>query len=274
MSEKGTSPTKRRTQSGSQGRRGSVEDSFKIAKSRMREAGFDIGDNVEVAVDPRLPIMGYTMSGQDSRFRITVSGMAVKSGMLEGLLAHEMSHIYRMRTKHPSHNPRIIQEATDRVTDGGAIKDYQRKILHNLVNNVEDLYADDIAFKVIRKAGLLTPDQASEFLQSWVEDRPAESRDATRVRWENAWSLANNARAIAQMSRHGIEDTGGRAAAANDRLLSRLGSPARRPFEYFRELLANLKEEITEGEYRELLVGYLGRFRQFASERDRPTADR
>src|SRR5437867_2513949 len=166
--------------------------------------------------------------------------MAVKSGMLEGLLAHEMSHIYRMRTKHPSHNPRIIEQVTDRVTNGAATKDYQRKILHNLVNNVEDLYADDIAFKVIRKAGLLTAEQASEFLQSWVEDRPAESRDAMRVRWENAWSLANNARAIAQMARHGIDDAGGRAAAANDRLLSRMSPGARGHFEYLRNLLASL----------------------------------
>jgi len=260
MSEKGTSPTKRRTQSGSQGTRISVEDSFKIAKARMRESGFDIGDNIEVAVDPRLPIMGYTMSGDDARFRITVSGMAVKSGMLEGLLAHEMSHIYRMRTKHPSHNPQIIEEVTDRVTNGAATKDYQRKIFHNLVNNVEDLYADDISFKVIRKAGLLTADQASEFLQSWVEDRPAESRDAMRVRWENAWSLANNARAIAQMERHAVADTGGRAAALNDRLVSQMGPAAREQFEYIRHLLAGMPAEITEDGYRKLLTDYLSKF--------------
>src|SRR5206468_6751290 len=153
-----------------------------------------------------------------------------------------------------------------RVTNGAATKDYQRKIFHNLVNNVEDLYADDISFKVIRKAGLLTADQASEFLQSWVEDRPAESRDATRVRWENAWSLANNARAIAQMTRHGVADTGGRAAALNQRFLSQMKPAARRDFEYFRNLLANLKEPITEEEYRAFLVDYLGRFIEVAAE--------
>src|SRR5881397_1374603 len=150
---------------------------------------------------------------RDSGFDITVSGGAVKSGMLEGLLTHEMSHIYRMRTKHPSHNPRIIEEATNQVANNVVTKDYQRKILHDLVNNVEDLYADDIAWRVIRKAGVLTDEQSTEFLQNWVEDRPAESRDATRVRWENAWTLANNARAIAEMERQGVPDAGGRASA-------------------------------------------------------------
>ena len=234
------------------------------ALARMRSAGFDVGDGVDAVVDPRLPIMGYTVRGEGGRFRITVSAGAVRSGMLGGLLAHEMSHIYRMRTGHPSHDARIIEEVTARVADGVATKDYQRKVLHDLVNNVEDLYADDIAFKVIREGGFWTPEQASEFLQDWVADAPAESRDAQRARWENAWLLANNARAIAQMARHGIEDTGGRAAAANERLLSLLGPAARGHFEYIRDLLANLREGITADEYRALLLDYLGRFVEIA----------
>ncbi len=234
------------------------------AEARMREAGFDVGEGVDAIVDPRLPIMGYTMRGEGGRFRITASGMAVRSGMLGGLLLHEMSHIVRMRTGHPSHDPRIIEEAMARVADGSVTKDYQRKVLHDLVNNVEDLYADDIAFRVIRESGVLTAEQASRFLQDWVEDAPAESRDEARARWENAWRVANNARAIAQMARHGIEDTGGRAAAANERLLSRLGPAARGEFEYLRDLLANLKEDITGDGYRDLLVDYLSRFLEVA----------
>ena len=97
-----------------------------------------------------------------------------------------------------------------------------------------------------------------------MEDAPTESRDAARARWENAWRVANNARAIAQMARHGIEDTGGRAAAANERLLSRLGPGAPRHFEYLRDLLANLKEDITGDEYRDLLIDYLSRFLEIA----------
>jgi len=264
--------TRKGTAGGDQGHSGVGEtneiatSAFAAASDRMREAGFDVGGRIEVVVDPRLEVGGYSIRGEGDRFRIVVSGGAVRSRMLEGLLLHEMSHIVRMRTNHPSHNARIINEAINRVADGVATKDYQRKILHDLVNNVEDLYADSIAWRVMRRAGLLTADESTKFIQGWVEDRPAESRDATRVRWENAWSLANNARAIAQLERHGVADTGGRAAALNDRLVSRMGPAARGHFEYFRNVLANLKEEITEDEYRELLIEYLGRFCETAGQ--------
>src|SRR3972149_5507964 len=104
-----------------------VRDALRNAADWMREAGFDVGDGVEAVVDPRLPIMGYTIPGEGGRFRIVVSGGAVESGMLEGLLRPGVSPIVRMRTKHPSHNPRIIEEAIRRVGDGPDMTDYQRQ---------------------------------------------------------------------------------------------------------------------------------------------------
>src|SRR5437762_14369346 len=74
----------------------------------MRKAGYDIGTKVKVVVDPQLPFMGYTMP-QGGNFTIVVSGGAVGSGLLEGLLVHEMSHVYRIRTNHPSHNSQILK---------------------------------------------------------------------------------------------------------------------------------------------------------------------
>src|SRR2546428_10479018 len=116
----------------------------------------------------------------------------------------------------------------------------------------------------MRKNGLSTEARESSLCQDGVGDRPAESRDLTRVRWEIAWSLANNARAIAEMERQGVPDTGGRAATLNDRLVSRMAPGARGHFEYFRKLLANLEDGITGSEYRALLIEYLGRFREAA----------
>lgn len=238
---------------------------FNTAAKRMREAGFDVGGRIEVVVDPRLEVGGYSIRGEGDRFRVVVSGRVVGSGRLDGLLLHEMSHIYLMRTNHPSHDSRIIEGATKRVADGVVTKDYQQRILHSLVNNVEDLYADDIAFRVIRRNGILTGGQASELFEEWVEDTPAESRDATRARWENAWSLANNARAIAQMGRHGVPDVGGRAAALNDRLVFGMWPEARGHFEYIRDLLAGMKEDTTGAEFRDLLIDYLSRFVELAA---------
>src|SRR2546422_11471162 len=87
-----------RTQSSGKRANDLAEAALATAAKRMRDEGFDIGDRVEVVVDPRLPIMGDTMSGEGGRFRITVSGGAGRAGMLEGLLVPEMSPNDRMRT--------------------------------------------------------------------------------------------------------------------------------------------------------------------------------
>ena len=260
MGARGSASGGPRTHAGDGETNALATEAFRVAANRMREAGFEVGGRIEVFVDPKLEVGGYSIRGEGDRFRIVASGRAVRSRRLDGLLLHEMSHIYRMRTNHPSHDSQIIEEATNRAAEGVATEDYQRKILHDLVNNVEDLYADDIAFPIMRKSGLLTANEESELFQEWVEDRPAESDDAMRVLWENAWSMANNARAIAEMERQGVADTGGRAGALNDRLVSKMRPGARGQFEYLRNLLAKLPEKISGDEYRRLLIAYLSKF--------------
>src|SRR6266516_4683837 len=78
-----------------------VNRSFSNAVKMMTSAGFKVGNNVKVTVDPELPFMGYTMP-QGRGFTIVVAGGAIGSGMLEGLLVHEMSHKYRIETIHPT----------------------------------------------------------------------------------------------------------------------------------------------------------------------------
>ena len=235
-----------------------VNHAFSNAIETMRQSGFDIGNGVEVAIDPKLPFMGYTMP-QGHKFRITVSGNAIDSGMLEGLLVHEMSHIYRMQTKHPSHNARIIDGVVNSLGEQALRYDYQRKIVGELVNNIEDLYADDIAVKVIR-GGLVSEDQLSRFLQGWVKDEPADTGDQVKDKWINASIMANNARAISQMTRHHIEDTDGTAMALNEKFLSLTSPEVSGQYEYFLNTLTNLKEDLTQEEYRTLLSEYLNRF--------------
>ncbi len=235
-----------------------VAQAFTSALQIMRQSGFDIGDGVRVVIDPNLPFMGYTKP-QGSKFRITVSGSAIESGMLEGLLVHEMSHIYRMRTNHPSHDGRIIDSVVNSLGEQALPYDYQRKIVGELVNNIEDLYADDIAINVIRGV-LVSEDQLSRFIMDWVKDEPVETGDPVRDRWVNASIMANNARAIGQMVRHQIEDLGGRAAAMNDRFLSLTSPEISTQYEYFLNTLIDLKEDITQEDYRSLLSEYLNKF--------------
>jgi len=249
----------------SEGAEESVRKARKTAIEMMKKAGFDIGPNVEVVVDPKLPFMGYTMP-QGGNFTIVVSGGAVGSGLLEGLLVHEMSHVYRIQTNHSSHNGQILEEAIDNLGKKVVLRDYQQKIIHDLLNDIQDLYADDISFKVLRNSPIMASDQMTRFLQDWVKDEPAKSRDAVMDGWINASIMTHNARAIAQMARHRVEDTGGRAEQANKSFLSQISPRVAGRFEYFRNLLQNLREDMTAEEYRALLADYLRQFLEIAEK--------
>src|SRR5207245_3944259 len=116
-----------------------VRKARQTALEMMRKAGYDIGTEVKVVVDPQLPFMGYTMP-QGGNFTIVVSGGAVGSGLLEGLVVHEMSHIYRIQTNHPSHNGQILEEAIDNLGKKVILRDYHQKIVHDLLNEIQHLY--------------------------------------------------------------------------------------------------------------------------------------
>src|SRR6267143_1741987 len=242
-----------------------VKKAYLNASRMMKESGFGLKSNVEVAIDLQLPFMGYTMP-QGRGYRIVVSGGSVGSGMLEGLLVHEMSHIYRMENNHLSHDAEIIEEAIDKIGKQYLSHDYQQKIVHDLLNDIQDLYADDLSMKVIKNGQILEPGQINSFLQEWVKDEPVESGNPERDRWVNASIMVHNARAIGQMTRHNIEDTGGKAAESNKRFLSRMPPAAASQFLSFRDLMVNLKENITRGQYRKLLADYLNRFLKVAEK--------
>ena len=242
-----------------------VRKAQQTAIEMMKKAGFDIGTKVKVVVDPKLPFMGYTMP-QGGSFTIVVSGGAVGSGLLEGLLVHEMSHVYRIQTNHSSHNGQILEQAIGNLGKKTVLRDYQQKIAHDLLNDIQDLYADDISFKVLRNTPIMTSNQMTRFLQDWVKDEPAKSRDPVMDGWINASIMTHNARAIAQMARHRVEDIDGRAEQANKRFLSQMSPLVSGHFEYFRNLLENLREDMTAEEYRKLLANYLRQFLEIAEK--------
>jgi hypothetical protein len=236
-----------------------LAETLKDAMLRMSEAGFRIREPVNVAMDPKLPFMGYTMP-QDGEFTIVVSGMALDSGMLEGLLTHELSHIYRMQTNHPSHNAQIIRQATRSLRGRALSHEYKQRIIRDLVNDIQDLYADEIAVKVMTESQIVAKEQLADFFQSWVKDEPVQSGNAKRDRWLNASIMEKNARAISQMRRQGIPDVSGRAASSNERFLRLLSVGMSRHFEYFLQLLSNLSENVNEEAYRKFLTDYLSSF--------------
>ncbi len=242
-----------------------VKKAFLNVSRMMKESGFGVKSEVKVAIDPQLPFMGYSMP-LGRGYRMVVSGGSVESGMLEGLIVHEMSHIYRMENNHVSHDAEVIEEAIGRIDKGLLSHDYQQKIVHDLLNDIQDLYADDISMNVLKKNQILKSGEISSFLQDWVKDELIESGDPKRDRWVNASIMVHNARALGQMTRHGIEDTGGKAADSNKRFLGQMPSKASSQFQHFQDLMVNLKENMTRDQYRKILANYLNRFLEVAEK--------
>lgn len=225
----------------------------------MRRFGYAIDTTVDVTVDPDLGFMGYT-TPMGGGFRITVSGRALRSGMLEGLLVHELSHVYRMTSGHPSHDGAAITASLSSLPPRSRSLPYQQEMLHDIINNIEDLYADGIAFRIMRENRVLTNEQFGEFLQGWVTEEVGSGKDGRHSRWLAAHAMLNNARAIAQMRRHGLDEALVVATERNARLLGRLPSDVSAEYPYFLRVLTNLPEETSLRNFQELLTDYLSHF--------------
>jgi hypothetical protein len=173
--------------------------------------------------------------------------------MIEELLIHEMSHVYRTETNHPSHNRTLLNYAARQVVAKFKIHaKYQVKILQEIVNHVQDLYADDISFQVFindqTEVGSL--DQIGEFFRSWIRTEPARLRNNRRKVWLDMAVMLNNAFIVSNLKRHQIEHFERKAAKANRLFLSKIDNNLSRSFSYFRTFMTNLTEEVSEQAFR------------------------
>jgi len=239
-----------------------IQEAFAQALKMMRNAGFGLSGSIQVVVDENLPFMGYTAGRWDKNL-IVVSGMALRSGLVEGLLIHEMSHIYRTETKHPSHNHALLNDVLRAfISKHGIQEDYQLKILQGIVNHVQDLCADDIAFKVFEKNQdkLFPLNKMSDFFYSWIKTIPVYSADKVRERWMNAAIMLNNCFALSNMERHKIADVDDKVRETNQKFLDALDTKLSKEFTYFKSLMLSLRENVTGSEFQEQLNEYLRRF--------------
>lgn len=223
----------------------------------MKDCGFEIKSRVEIFVDEDLDFMGYT-TRTDNGFRIVVSGFSVESGAFEGLLLHELSHIYRMESGHFSHDDIILTNALNHVAMKHKIRDKNKlQMLHQAVNHIQDLYADDIAFKVFTEKGLIEKDGMEKFFLEWVKDKPVKSNEAPEQKWVNASMMLNNAFAISNMERHGILNK--EAVIKNKSFLSEIGKTAEK-FGYFKNFMTGLDDDKDEEKFEKEIVDYLENF--------------
>jgi hypothetical protein len=241
-----------------QSEKGIGKDAVQKALKLMRVSGFAVSGGVEVVVDADLPFMGYSMQRAGGNV-IVVAGRAVESGIIEGLLIHELCHIYRTEKKHPSHNHELLNRVGHKVILGFLLKrDYQIKTIQQAVNHIQDLYADDISFQVFNKAQVFTPEQAHAFFLDWINDTPANGK-SIKTRWLNAGAMLNNCFAFSNLTRHKIPDINDKVQKAVERFLSQSDTTTKEAYSYFKNFMTNLKENVTEHEFEEDLAEYLNK---------------
>jgi hypothetical protein len=236
-----------------------VEEALRNVLNMMEQAGFRINQEVKVTVDKKLPFMGYTSRQWQSHI-IVVSGFALESPMLEGLLTHELSHVYRNITHHPSHSEPLIASLVHILIDDHKLdRDYEQEILHQAINHIQDLYADDIAVRVLgANYGTRFLEQLGDFFLGWIKEEPATRGVRPRDRWINASMLLNNSFAISNMERHNItEGLIEKAKMSNDRFLNRINPSAAMQFSYFNRFMVGLEEDVSEAGFREQMEEYL-----------------
>lgn len=140
-----------------------------------------------------IPIMGASKSLKD-RHTLFVSVRAVESGMLEGLVAHEVGHMLRTEAGHPSHDPEVYgvigrEVRIPRVAEAAFGQGF---------NHIQDIYADDLAFLVFAEDG---GDLAYRFFASWVEGN---LQGRGKNRWKNVGLAVSNGFATGNLVRHGL----------------------------------------------------------------------
>lgn len=222
----------------------------------MERAGYPVTSEVEVVLDENLPFMGYTTQRNGSPI-IVVSGDALMSGAAINLLVHELSHVYRSITHHPSHDYQLLTAITSWVMHGRAVEDYQEKILHAILNHIQDLYADDISFKIFNETN---PDMnLSEFFMSWIHMPHKKATSAKKI-WENADALLSTAFAQANLERHNVADKGGKVEKEVKEFLSHTDPRMAERYQFFKKFMILLPEEVKEKEFEKILITYLSEF--------------
>ena len=146
-----------------------------------------------------MPIMGATQTTRDGH-RLHVAAHALRSGALDGLMAHELGHMVRTEQGHPSHRPEVHRRAVEAVPVPPGQRRAFGGVVRTAINHVEDIYADDLAFQVIRD-----DDGMAAFFSDWARN----SAQPGPTRWATVGQAVTVAFALGNLARHGIRPEDG-----------------------------------------------------------------
>lgn len=166
-----------------------VRSAFEDVEARLADGGLRVRWTVSAEIVD-IPIMGATKSAK-KHHTLFVSAAAIRSGALDGLVAHEMGHMLLTESGHASHNPVVFKKIGQMVR----IPSAARFVFGEAFNHIQDIYADDLSFR----AGL--DDRAYGFFSSWIAGHKS---SVGHDRWWNVGVSVSNGFALGNLVRHSL----------------------------------------------------------------------
>lgn len=231
----------------------------KAVMDAMASLGHPIRAAVEYRFEPTLRIMGYSRPVRGG-YRVVAGPGALQDNLLVTLLAHELGHVQRMSSGHPSHSNAALAAAYAGLRLAGPQEAYHEEILHDVLNNVQDLYADGIAFDVMRHLKAVPPGGIGAFFLAWMKVAPETASDPRESRWQAAHAMVGNARALAQIKTQGTPEQTREAQRINTRLLKAIPNDLAAAQPWFQSFYDTLPNDATEAAFAHRLAEYLRRF--------------
>lgn len=228
---------------------GSLESTLNWAMERMERKGYVVKSQVMISVDSKLAIMGYARKEGEGH-RIVVSGWALDSEMLGGLVLHELAHVYFTERGAHSHDGEILEEVLEEMKEREGLRAKETEYLIDAFNHLQNILVDDIVFDVMEEREL---GAARRFFSEWVSDKP--SGDPVL----DAALLCRNAFAIASLKRRGLFEPESDMYYRSKDFLSVLGGDSQNDFEWTEGFLEGARSDWEEYEYRRSLSEYFER---------------
>jgi hypothetical protein len=227
----------------------SLQSTLGWAIERMKEKGYPIRSPVSLTVDPKLAIMGYAKK-EEGVHRIVISGWALDSEMLGGLVLHELAHIYFTEKGAHSHDGKLFERNLNELREREGLRVKEVECLIDAFNHLQNILVDDIVFAVMPEKELKS---AKRFFGEWISDKP--SGDPVM----DTALLCRNCFAIASLKRRKLFDAKGETYFRNEAFLSALGGSAQKEFEWIEMFLEQAKSELEAQAFEESLKTYFDR---------------
>ncbi|HXW94128.1 MAG TPA: DUF5781 family protein [Nitrososphaerales archaeon] len=227
----------------------SLQNTLDWALQRMKQKGYEVKSKVSLNVEPSLAIMGYARK-EGEVHRIMISGWALDSEMLGGLVLHELSHVYFAERDASSHDSAALEEVLEHMKERDGLRGKETEFLIDAFNHLQNVLVDDIVFEVMEEK---EKEMTKKFFAEWMTDKP--SGDPVT----DAALLSRNAFAVASLKRRNLFEKDSEMYYRNQSLLSALGPLSEQEFEWMEGFLEGAKSEWDRERFRVELENYFDR---------------